>query len=737
MGFVEMIRKKYYFHFMDAAARHLHDKYGKVQNFVQKTPPEYLSVGYLNSQNETGSQKLEQIILQLIGEEGWKKLTPYDWFCISAISCIYPIGVFQEYKNNIEFYESLKTYQVKAREFLEKNYLEMGLEEIDTNIFKMAGFSGVISKQERDSIINEIISSPDASIRAANILLLEALFKLAALLVMDVPCHQTGSSMIEGIKIDHSNQKITIEATYLDPYEKKWLDKFINHIDEELKVLQKVFEDNSIFLNTITLEARVKELATMGIKEENFFGREREIRKIFLLSEARGIAIVTGCSGVGITTTLKYGIEPALRNVGAHVIYCSIDKGFQQFILKILDQQFPNYRSENLFTQLKMLSSKNHLLVFILDDFEKIFTIDDSKKLTIEMFNFLKEFEEIGSSNNRLIIGIKEDFLGDMYHFSKGIPKFYKEEAFYHLKNLDRLCAREVMVKTIEKMNFPVDEQLIETILDDLTQRDDSIYPPLIYIIFNQLFKKLRGKYPYGSEKNPFNINFYNSIEGADSILLEYAREKMEEFSEEEQEVGIGIFQKMVTPFFTRQRTRHQEILELNDHQINIEQLLHRLLELRLIKRIQTASGYEYELIHDSLKGLFPVISVVTNVEDTSSFVREALAYIDANYDKQISLQEVAKKVGVTPEYLSRQFKSGFKIGFKEYVTQKRIEEAKQLLLRFPELPINELSQKTGFMSPQHFINVFKNETQYTPLKFRQRSLPHSDSVDDSDMRNH
>lgn len=299
------------------------------------------------------------------------------------------------------------------------------------------------------------------------------------------------------------------------------------------------------------------------------------------------------------------------------------------------------------------------------------------------------------------------------------------------------MSARKVMVKTIEQMNFPVDEQLIETMLDDLTQREDTIYPPLIHIIFFQLFKRHRARYLYGSEKNPLNSSFYNNVGGARALLLDYAREKLEEFSEEEQNVSMEIIQKLVTPFFTRQRMRHREIVELNDNRVDIEQLLQRLLRLRLIKRVQTTGGYEYELIHDLLKGLVPTKPTVTSIEDTSSFIREAIAYIDSNYYVPISLQEVAKRVGVTPEYLSRQFKSVFKIGFKEYVTRKRIEEAKQLLLRFPELPINELSQKTGFASPQHFINVFKNETHYTPLKFRQRSLPHPDSADKSNMRSH
>jgi AraC-like DNA-binding protein len=62
-------------------------------------------------------------------------------------------------------------------------------------------------------------------------------------------------------------------------------------------------------------------------------------------------------------------------------------------------------------------------------------------------------------------------------------------------------------------------------------------------------------------------------------------------------------------------------------------------------------------------------------------------------------------------------------------LTEKRIEEAKQLLIRYPDLSISDLSQKTGFSSSSHFNNVFKNETRYTPLKFRQMWQQQSNSM--------
>ena len=738
MGNVEMLIGEDYLHLTGKEAEHLNEKQKKLVDFVQENLPKNLNLESLTSHNEFRTQKLETILIHLMGEKWKERITSFDWFCITSLSLFYSIGMPQEYQNDEAFEKNWKIFQDKGCQFLEKNYLEMGLKKIEANLLKLAGFKSVLPYEKQLKIIEDINPS-DESIKSMIFLFLEALLKIAAVLILEVPGTKTRNNMIEDIRIDHTNQKITIEATYQELNEKNQLDRLCNLIELKLKDVRDVLEKKSIFLNRVNLNAKIKDPVPQ-MKEEIFFGRERDVRKIFLLSEAEKVAIVTGQTGVGISTTFKYGVEPALKNLGAYVVYCPVNKGFQQSILETLDLLFPTTRADNLFAQLEMISSENRLLILVLDQFEKIFTIDNSNKLNIEMSNFLKQFKKLGSRTIRLILGIREDYLGQLHHFSQEIGGFYSEEAFYYLKNFDRENAWIVIKKLIEQMHLPVDRQLINTMLDDLTQREATIYPPVIHIILSQLIKRHKERYLYNTEKDPLNLNFYIANGGAKRILLDYAREKIEELSkrnEIQQKVCIEIIQKMVTPFFTTQRIHHREIVELNGNRCDIDKLIEWSIEVKLLRRIEYSDGYTYELLHDFLRKLVPTNPNFTGVEDTLPLIREAIAFIDANYSRQISLQEVARKVGVTPEYLSRQFKSEFKIGFKEYITQRRIEEAKQLLLRFPELPINELSQKAGFASPQNFISVFKNQTQYTPHRYRQKSLLYPDLAEKPKMRSH
>ncbi len=713
----------------------LHDKTRKLAEFVKKDLPGYLNLGNWGPGEDIVHQKLETVICQLLGEVGKGKLAPVDWFYIAAASVIYAISMPREYEDDESYAENRKVFQVKNREYLKEKCSEMGLEEIEADILMLIGFSDVTPKNERDAIILRLYDSPDVSVKFENVRFLEALFELAALLCLEVSFHQSDGNIIEVVKIEHGGQKIVIEAGCREPYEEEVLEQLAGRIDKTLKRLQKKLENHSVRLNTVSLTSTV-EAFVPRLGESNFFGRKGAVDKTIEIAEEKKIAIVTGSAGVGISATLKYGVEPELRSRGIHTIYCSVGPDFQQSILRTLDRQFPECKAENVFAQLEMLLSKKHVLVLMLDHFEKVFTVDGGNKLAIDMFNFIKRFNWLGSNNCRLIIGIKEDFLGNLYQFSQEIHGLYARDARYFLKNLDRSSAGEVMEKTIELMELPVDKLLIEAMQDDLTQNNETIYPPLIRMLFSQLNKKHKARYVFGSKKNPLSSEFYKDSGGAPAVLLDYAREKFERLRGVKRDVAEEIIQEMVTPFFTTQRLRHQKAVEINDKRVDIELLLQRLLRFRFLKRIQTAGEYEYELTHDFLKGLAPIKPAGNDIENTSSLVRDAIAYIDSNYHKPISLQEVAKKVGVSPEHLSRRFKARLEIGFKDYVTKKRIEKAEELLLRFPELPINEVSQKAGYTSPQNFINNFKGEKKITPLKFRQKSQAQSNSTEKSNVSN-
>ncbi len=105
-----------------------------------------------------------------------------------------------------------------------------------------------------------------------------------------------------------------------------------------------------------------------------------------------------------------------------------------------------------------------------------------------------------------------------------------------------------------------------------------------------------------------------------------------------------------------------------------------------------------------------------------SKEVSEALQYVQNNYSRNVSLTQAAGHVGLSPNYLGNLFKKELKVGFNEYLSDLRIEKAKELLLN-TYLKSYEISERVGFSESTYFCRVFKKATGYSPNEFRSRLM--------------
>lgn len=96
--------------------------------------------------------------------------------------------------------------------------------------------------------------------------------------------------------------------------------------------------------------------------------------------------------------------------------------------------------------------------------------------------------------------------------------------------------------------------------------------------------------------------------------------------------------------------------------------------------------------------------------EPYSHTVRRCKEYIEEHYAENLSLDTVARAVGISKSYLSMVFKQEMGINFSVYLTAYRIEQAKQLLTG-SNLKIYEIAEKVGFSTPYYFSKVFKEQT--------------------------
>jgi len=102
--------------------------------------------------------------------------------------------------------------------------------------------------------------------------------------------------------------------------------------------------------------------------------------------------------------------------------------------------------------------------------------------------------------------------------------------------------------------------------------------------------------------------------------------------------------------------------------------------------------------------------------------LNRVVEFIDANLEHDISLADLATAAELSPFHFSREFRKSTGKTPQQYVMQQRLERAKLLLAR-PDLPIVEVSLRTGFKNQSHFTSWFRKYTNFTPKLWRDLKL--------------
>ena len=104
-----------------------------------------------------------------------------------------------------------------------------------------------------------------------------------------------------------------------------------------------------------------------------------------------------------------------------------------------------------------------------------------------------------------------------------------------------------------------------------------------------------------------------------------------------------------------------------------------------------------------------------------SSFVNQALIYIDAHYSEAISVEQLAKSCCISKSHLQRAFRASTGKTLVQVIQEKRVEKAK-FLLRTSNLAVIEVAVETGFNNRQHFAETFTKIAGVSPSVYRKSS---------------
>jgi len=114
---------------------------------------------------------------------------------------------------------------------------------------------------------------------------------------------------------------------------------------------------------------------------------------------------------------------------------------------------------------------------------------------------------------------------------------------------------------------------------------------------------------------------------------------------------------------------------------------------------------------------------ILNNINNNKTIysIKNVVEYISANYwDTNITASMFAEKLSITPQHFSRLFKQYIGLSFPDYVNDIRLKKAKELIDKYMELSINEISLKAGFNNSSYFSKAFRNMFGVTPTRYKQ-----------------
>lgn len=175
-----------------------------------------------------------------------------------------------------------------------------------------------------------------------------------------------------------------------------------------------------------------------------------------------------------------------------------------------------------------------------------------------------------------------------------------------------------------------------------------------------------------------------------------------------------GALGSMIFRHYLIVSARVNAIAAIHDMDCSREELIGRLPAAEIDMSAQELQRYFAEVLHAAI-----AVRDENSQLQNSDLVDSALRYIDQYYsDENISLNAVAKAINISTNYLSAVFSQRMGISFVEYLTQKRMARAKQLL-RQSGKRTGEIAVEVGYKDPRYFSFVFKKTQGCTPREYR------------------
>ncbi|MBF9014271.1 MULTISPECIES: AraC family transcriptional regulator [unclassified Oceanispirochaeta] len=109
-------------------------------------------------------------------------------------------------------------------------------------------------------------------------------------------------------------------------------------------------------------------------------------------------------------------------------------------------------------------------------------------------------------------------------------------------------------------------------------------------------------------------------------------------------------------------------------------------------------------------------------VSETNEYINAIYSILEKDYGESMNLNQLSERVKLNPSYISRLFKESTGISFTNYLTNLRINKAKNFLIE-TDKPVQEICKDVGYWNTNYFIKVFKKSEGSTPGEYRKQII--------------
>jgi YesN/AraC family two-component response regulator len=136
------------------------------------------------------------------------------------------------------------------------------------------------------------------------------------------------------------------------------------------------------------------------------------------------------------------------------------------------------------------------------------------------------------------------------------------------------------------------------------------------------------------------------------------------------------------------------------------------MLERCFAAKYQKTSDSQHEsIVKKDERQIFPNIAELQNVFD----------YIEANYNREITLSDVAQAIGYSPAYLTNRVKHETGRTINAWIIERRMAEARSLLLE-TDWPVEQIANSVGYLNASYFFRQFRQYQGTTPKAWREEN---------------